>query len=93
MDDDTSPCVVDLPTFAPQRSDFPDSLAEYFQDDTEPDEQREEPRSLVDQVGQLVASVRDALPDVTCRDKLGCAHAVILMFDKSNSDAKKELLV
>ena len=93
MDDDTSPGVVALPTSEPPMSNFLDSLAEYCQDDADPDEEREEPRSLVDQVDQLVASVRDALPDVTCRDKLGCAHAVIPLFDKSNSDAKKELLV
>ena len=93
MDDDSSSGGVDLPNVAPPRSDPMGRLTEYFQDDTAPDEQREEPRSLVDQVGQLVDSVREALPGVTCRDKLGCAHAVILLFDKSNSDSKNELLV
>ena len=92
MDDGPTSGGLDIPRVAPPKSDSMDSVAEYFEDDTAPEEHQVEPRSLVDQVGQLGASVRDALPGVTCRDKLGCAQAVILLFDKSNSEAENELL-
>ena len=80
MDDDPTSGGLDIPRVAPPKSDFMDSLAEYFEGDTAPEERQEEPRSLVDQVDKLADAVRDALPGVTCRDKLGCAHAVILLF-------------